>query len=87
MKILILHGKHGDVYYDASTPEARWKAALSIMNDHYTSGYYHNEGGEDDKSKAEDIIKNKNGLAAYRFIHSRMDYEYEAIDEETLKQL
>lgn len=31
MKVLVTHGKHGDLYYDASTPEALHAAALDIV--------------------------------------------------------
>lgn len=33
MNILIWHGKHGDAYYDASTPEAREASAVQILEE------------------------------------------------------
>lgn len=40
MEILVLHGKHGDYYYDASTPEALAESAFKVLKMHYDQGYY-----------------------------------------------
>lgn len=46
MKILILYGKHGNVYFDASTPEKELAAYRAIFNNHLEESYY--EGVEKD---------------------------------------
>lgn len=41
--ILVEHGKHGDFYWDASTPEAVTAAALTILIDRWNTGYHYDE--------------------------------------------
>ena len=43
MKILILYGKHGNVYFDASTPEKELAAYRAIFNNHLEESYYEEE--------------------------------------------
>ena len=40
MKILIAHEKHGNRYYDASTPENLGRACLQILKERQEDGYY-----------------------------------------------
>jgi len=40
-QILIFKEKHGDRYFDASTPEMKSAAFLKILRERFTSGYYY----------------------------------------------
>lgn len=40
-KILILEEKHGDRYYDASTPEALSRAAVKVLKERAEEGYWY----------------------------------------------
>lgn len=44
-EILVDHGKHGDDYYDASTPEAKKAAALRIIEDRLGNNYIFDPSG------------------------------------------
>lgn len=39
--VLVVHEKHGDYYYDASTDEARLKAFYSILKERNEAGYWY----------------------------------------------
>jgi hypothetical protein len=43
MQIIVCHEKHGERYYDASTPEAWAKSALAILTDRFNDGYWYHD--------------------------------------------
>jgi len=53
-KIIVCREKHGDYYWDASTPEAFAKSALAILTERFTQGWwYHNPDDDDGLGKSE----------------------------------
>jgi hypothetical protein len=56
--ILIFKEKHGDRYFDASTPEAKSAAFLKILRERFNSGYYY----EEPKSPEHTLTKDEKAL-------------------------
>ena len=59
MKIIVLNGKHGDLYFKASTPEEIEESSLKILK--YNFGYYSYPEGFQDRVKKE--MDNPSGKA------------------------
>ncbi len=79
-KMLVLYGKHGNDYYDISTDSLKYGASLDILMNNLKMYYFEDE----DKEKAEKILSDEDGKAAFRFIMQRTNYEYERVEIETL---
>lgn len=79
-EILVLKGKHGDIYYDVSTPERRNGAFVHIFSEHLSMGYYEGVPHEGRFKRALDGDID----AICTFVRTRVDHEYEDIDEERL---
>jgi hypothetical protein len=45
-QIIVCHEKHGEWYYDASTPEQWARSALAILTERFNQGYWYNDPGE-----------------------------------------
>ena len=73
-RILIVEEKHGTYYYDASTAEALEAASAFIVAQRLEDGYWYVEDGE--AQRAADTIDTG---AAWNFLRSRADYEYEYV--------
>lgn len=78
-RVLLEHGKYGVKVYDASTEELTFKNALIIFRYNYLKNYYEDTHGKE-REKVNNIFHNNDEKEAYKFLHTRMDYEYERIE-------
>jgi hypothetical protein len=85
MKILILHSKHGDVYYDVSFEMLKFGAALDILETNFKAGFYDEETVV--KFEIKKVLSEKLGKKAWHFIHYRADYEYERVSIGNVNQI
>lgn len=46
-QVIVAREKHGDFYYDATTPEAWARSALEILTERFDSGYHYFDGDPD----------------------------------------
>lgn len=86
LSLLIVEEKWGDTYYHVSTKEDLNKAALEILTERYTQGYWYEED-EDDYADIERAVAESNGALAWRILRERSDkgYEYEGVLLETYR--
>jgi len=78
MEVLITHEKHGDYYYDISTPKKADKVYLYLVNKREKLGYY---DGIEEKEQIR-LVKALGGDAksAKLFLQMRNGAEYESIE-------
>ncbi len=82
-RVLVYHGKHGDCYVSARTPEEMAKAYLYLFNQMDSMGYYDYEDALDVvEAKAYVAAKAGDGRAAKWLLDCRSGGEYETIDVE-----
>lgn len=65
-EVIIAHGKHGDALY---------ATALGLLKQRVEEGYWY-----DDPSEYEWIIASNDEQAAWSFLDSRSEYEYEGVE-------
>jgi hypothetical protein len=91
MKILVYKGKHGDQYYDASTPEKELASYAAIFAQLYEWGYYGDDQvevstrrGKREFYEIADVLANQNLAKEVLTTRSSVGYEYEIIEVEHL---
>jgi len=79
MQILVVEDKHDTSYYAADTEEHLYAAALKIVKERYSDGWYYSMG--DEVAWLHKALDGNNpqecGMAAWRLLKARRDYEYE----------
>ena len=81
MRILVLRGKNGNQYYDATGDDKLHSLALAIVADRSHEEWYDGK----DLVKARRIVEAQNGKAAFDFLSWHGDMEYEGFSLEIVE--
>lgn len=76
-KLLIAHGKYGNVIFDITAPEQEEKAWLALVGYHAIQGFYYNVHEHADQATAYAGAKRGRWTDAKWLCQLRDDYEYE----------
>lgn len=84
-KILVLWAKHGDMYFDASTPELELEAFLKAFNYNDRQDFYKEYLANNQQNDLYFKAINGDKLAARLLMTLRKDYEYEGFSIEEVR--
>lgn len=80
-QVLVLHEGPGDVILDASTQEALFRSALSVIRGRLRLGHWYDEEADPDfVIDAKRAISRKDGRLAFELLGDRKDAEYEGFE-------
>jgi len=85
-QILVLHGKHGDSYFDVPDSAALDNISLEILTQRFNEGYWYDKDYEF-YAAIKLCVENQRAVDAYFLLRRRSDegYEYERISLKTLE--
>lgn len=77
--ILVFSEKHGTYYYICSNKEDFCKAAMKVVKDRLEENMYYDDPDDEwpGETRAKEIVAQNDNEAAYEFLDSRSDHEYE----------
>lgn len=81
MDVIIAHEKHDDNRIIRAEDGTIGSAALLLLKERIADGYWYDEDDEEHGLPIATAAIEKGGAAAWEFLESRRDYEYEWVEE------